>query len=191
MPLQSVCVYCGSSDGARAAYAEAAETFGRLLAQRGWRMVYGGGAVGLMGRVARSCLEAGGHVTGVMPGFLVDKEIALTEVTELIRVDDMHQRKAIMAQRADAFVALPGGFGTLEEMAEMFAWWTLDTHDKPCAFLNVEGYYDHLRAFFDRMATDGFLRVEYLEHLLFAEEPEALLDQLAAATPPPRRHKWD
>ena len=155
--LRSICVYCGSNSGARADYARAAEALGRAIAESGTRLVYGGGAVGLMGILARAAMAAGGPVTGVIPQFLKDRELMLREVNDLIVTADMHERKRLMFDRADAFVALPGGIGTLEEVVEIMTWGQLDQHVKPVLILNLNGFFDPLIALFRRMGEEGFL----------------------------------
>ncbi len=155
--LRSICVYCGANTGARPDYADAAEALGRTIAESGTRLVYGGGAVGLMGILARATMAAGGPVTGIIPQFLRDRELMLREVNDLIVTADMHERKKLMFDRADAFVALPGGIGTLEEVVEMMTWAQLDQHVKPVLILNLNGFYDPLIALFRRMGEEGFL----------------------------------
>ncbi len=155
--LRSICVYCGANTGARPDYADAAEALGRAIARSGTRLVYGGGAVGLMGILARAAMAAGGPVTGIIPQFLKDRELMLREVSDLIVTADMHERKRLMFDRADAFVALPGGIGTLEEVVEMMTWAQLDQHVKPVLILNLSGFYDPLVALFRRMNEEGFL----------------------------------
>jgi uncharacterized protein (TIGR00730 family) len=156
--ISSICVYCGAADGSRPAYREAARSLGQLLAGQGLRLIYGGGHVGLMGTLADAALAAGGEVTGVIPQQLIDKELGHRGLTELRIVADMHQRKQQMASMADAFIALPGGWGTLEELTEMLTWLQLGFHDKPVGLLNVAGYFDHLLAFAEHMQQEGFLR---------------------------------
>lgn len=160
--LRSICVYCGSNDGRSPEYARAAERLGRDMAEANVRLVYGGGSVGLMGIVARSVLAHGGQVTGIIPQFLRDREVMLKEVSELIVTADMHERKRIMFERSDAFVALPGGIGTLEEVVEMMTWAQLDQHEKPILIVNINGFWDPLIAQFGRMTGDGFLHKEFL-----------------------------
>lgn len=160
--LRNVCVYCGSNDGTSPAYAAAAEALGRDLADAGIRLIYGGGSIGLMGIVARTVLENGGSVTGIIPQFLKDREVMLGEASELIVTTDMHERKRIMFERADAFVALPGGIGTLEEVVEMMTWAQLDQHEKPILIVNTEGFWEPLIDQFRRMTDDGFLHKEFL-----------------------------
>ena len=156
--LQSICVYCGSGPGKNPAYVEAARAFGRILAKSRIGLVYGGGSLGLMGEIARSVLNHGGHVTGIIPGFLSEREHMLIEAQELIVVDDMHQRKQLMFVKSDAFVALPGGLGTLEEFVEQLTWSQLGRHAKPIVLANIEGFWDPLLVLFDRMGAEGFIR---------------------------------
>jgi uncharacterized protein (TIGR00730 family) len=173
--VRSVCVYCGSSTGSDPVYAEAAIALAQALAARGLRVVYGGAQVGLMGLIADTALEAGAEVVGVIPKVLVDWEVAHTGLTELHVVESMHERKALMAELADAFVALPGGIGTLEELIEVYTWSYLGIHDKPFAVLNTAGYYDGLTTFLDHAVAQGFLRPEVRAGLLVAADAEALL----------------
>ena len=160
--LTSICVYCGSANGADPAYAAAAEEFGALLAGSGIRLIYGGGSVGLMGIVARRVLAEGGQVTGIIPQFLKEREVMLTEVSELIVTPDMHERKRIMFERSDAFVALPGGIGTLEETVEMLTWAQLGRHAKPVALANINGFWNPLRELLSHMESQGFLAKTFL-----------------------------
>ncbi len=188
--MRRVCVFCGSSSGGRPEYAEAARRFGAALAGRGLGLVYGGGHVGLMGVLADAVLAAGGEVVGVIPQALVDRELAHGRLTELLVVDTMHQRKALMADRADAFAALPGGFGTADELFEILTWAQLGLHAKPVGLLNVAGFFAPLLAWVDLAVRDGFLRPEHRDLLAVADEPEALLGLLRrprrGALPP----KW-
>ena len=156
--MKSICVFCGSSYGALEAYADIARETGRAIAEQGYTLVYGGAKVGLMGTVADAALEAGGKVIGVLPRSLQDKEIGHEGLSELHLVDSMHERKAMMADLSDAFIALPGGVGTLEEIFEVWTWGQLGYHKKPCGFLNAEGYYDHLIAFLDHQTEQGFTK---------------------------------
>jgi uncharacterized protein (TIGR00730 family) len=188
--MRSVCVFCGSSSGSRAEYAAAARCIGAALAASGRRLIYGGGHIGLMGALADAALAAGGQVVGVIPRFLVEKELAHGGLTELVVTDAMHQRKAEMADRADAFAVLPGGFGTGDETFEALAWGQLGLHAKPVGLLNVAGYFDPLLGWLDHMVTEGFLREEHRDLVLSAEEPDRLLEMLAAWRPPPHRGKW-
>lgn len=182
--LNRICVFCGSSTGVRHEYAEAAQTVGALLAERGIELVYGGGNVGLMGEMADACLAAGGRVIGVIPQLLVGKELAHKGLTELRIVATMHERKAMMADLADAFIALPGGFGTWDEFCEVLTWSQLGIQHKGCALLNVLGYYDPLLALADRAVEEGFLRKENRELMLDGTDTAKLLDRLSDFAPP-------
>ena len=177
--LNSVCVFCGSSWGANPAYEQAARRVGRLLAERSLTLVYGGGNVGLMGAVADAAMEAGGKVVGVIPKSLADREVAHHGVTTLHIVASMHERKARMAELSDAFIALPGGYGTLDEFCEIVTWCQLGFHRKPCGILNVDGYFDALLKQFDLGVTQEFIRPEHREIVLSAVEPVELLEQLS------------
>ena len=184
--LRSVCVYCGSGAGTDPAFAEAARTLGRSLGEAGIGLVYGGGNVGLMGIVARAALDAGGHVTGIIPDFLKARERMLDDVQETIVVADMHTRKRLMFDRADAFVALPGGIGTLEELVEQLTWAQLGRHRKPILLLSVGGFWGPLVALLDHMRALGFIRPGLEAEYLVAEQPEeavALLRRASAARP--------
>jgi uncharacterized protein (TIGR00730 family) len=160
--LKSICVYLGANKGAAPVYADAARGLGSAMAEAGVRLVYGGGAVGLMGVLAHAVMEGGGQVTGIIPQFLKDREVMLTEVDDLIVTADMHERKSAMFERADAFVALPGGIGTLEEVVEVMTWAQLDRHVKPVLIVNINGFYDPLIALFDRMMKEGFLHKSFM-----------------------------
>jgi uncharacterized protein (TIGR00730 family) len=181
-----ICVFCGAASGHAPTYAAAARDLGELLAKRGIGLVYGGGNVGLMGELADAVLDAGGQAIGVIPQQLVDREIAHAGLTELHVVENLHQRKALMAGLADAFLTLPGGIGTMEELFEVWSWGKLGLHSKPCGLLNVDGYFDSLRVLADQMVTEGFLEPEYREMLMIEEQPSMLLDRLAAYVPPGR-----
>jgi uncharacterized protein (TIGR00730 family) len=183
--MDRLCVYCGSSPGARPAYRRAAERLGRTLADRETGLVYGGGDVGLMGAVADATLDAGGEVHGVIPESLVDAEVAHDGLTQLDVVDSMHARKQRMVDLADGFVALPGGFGTLEELTEVLTWTQLGLHDHPCGLLNVEGYYADLAAFFDHQVTEEFVSPDHRAMVIVEDDPETLLDRFAAYEAPP------
>jgi uncharacterized protein (TIGR00730 family) len=187
--VRRVCVYAGSNPGNDAAYADAARDLARHLAQRGIGLVYGGGKVGLMGVLADTVLAAGGEAIGVMPQALIDREIGHSALTELKVVGSMHERKALMAELSDAFVAVPGGIGTLEELIEVYTWSQLGIHDKACGVLNVRGYYDGLAAFLDHAVREGFLRPQHRAVLTVAGDPAVLLDRLAEYRPP-RVAKW-
>ena len=182
--MRRVCVFCGSTPGRRPEYGAATRAFGRLLAERGYGLVYGGGHVGLMGVVADAMLEAGGEVIGVMPHALIAREIGHRGLTTMHVVDSMHERKALMADLADAFVALPGGVGTFEEMFEAITWTQLGVHAKPCGLLNVDGFYDHLLRFLDHAWAEGFIKPETRAIVKASADPADLLDQLAAAEMP-------
>ena len=181
--MKYVCVFCGSSMGVQPAYKQAALALGDALARRNFGLVYGGGNVGLMGTIADATLAAGGEVIGVIPDFMVAKEIAHTGLTQLHIVKSMHERKTMMAQLSDAFVALPGGYGTLEEFCEILTWAQLGLHQKPFGLLNVNGYYSPLLKFFDQAVTEEFLRPINRSLVLETSEPENLLDLLANYQP--------
>jgi uncharacterized protein (TIGR00730 family) len=181
--MTSVCVFCGSNLGDKPIYREMASMLGRRLAERGITVVYGGGNVGLMGVLADAALEAGGTVIGVIPQALVDWEVAHAGLTELIVVQSMHERKARMADASDAFVALPGGFGTFEEFCEVLTWSQLGLHKKPCGLLNVGGFYDPLLALFDRAVQDRFLRPEHRNLVMADTDVDVLLERLASYRP--------
>ncbi|MCF7203802.1 TIGR00730 family Rossman fold protein [Pseudomonas oligotrophica] len=183
MALKSICVFCGASTGANPLYREAAAAMGRSLAERGMTLVYGGGAVGLMGVVADAALAAGGQVIGIIPQSLKDAEIGHPGLTRLEVVDGMHARKARMAELADAFVALPGGLGTLEELFEVWTWGQLGYHAKPLGLLDVGGFYAGLGQFLDHLVEEGFVRAQYREMLQREATPEALLERLEAWQP--------
>ncbi len=178
--IRNVCVYCGSSDGADARFAEAAEELGRTLAAERIGLVYGGGGEGLMGRLARSTIAAGGAVTGVIPRFLVRKEHPLTDVQEMLVVDSMHERKQAMFDRADAFIALPGGIGTLEELVEQMTWAQLNRHVKPILIADIGGFWRPLLALLAHMRIDGFIREGFEARYLVAEKMEDAVPMLRA-----------
>lgn len=178
--VKSLCVYCGSSSRAKPVYVEAAKALGTALATRGWTLVYGGASCGLMGTVADAALAEGGRVVGVLPSFMGERELAHPSLTELHLVGSMHERKAKMAELADGFIALPGGFGTLDEMFEVLTWAQIAIHAKPCAFYNVAGFYDPLFAFLDHMSAEGLLRPQHRELPLCHDNLETLLDLIAA-----------
>lgn len=184
--MKRVCVYCGSGVGAETGYAEAARSLGRALVREGIGLVFGGGRIGMMGILAETVLAGGGEVVGVIPEHLREKGLALESVTSLRVVDGMHSRKALMADLADAFIALPGGFGTAEEFFEILTWAQIGLHAKPCGLLNVDGYFDHLVRFVDHAVGEEFIAPAHRALLLVDEEPDALLRRLAshkAATP--------
>lgn len=176
--IKNICVYCGSAEGDDPRYAIAAENFGRALAKAGIGLVFGGGSCGLMGVVARSTLNAGGRVTGIIPGFLDEREIALQGLTDLIVVDDMHTRKRLMFEKSDAFVALPGGIGTLEELTEQLTWIQLGRHTKPLVIADIAGFWRPLLSLFAHMHNSGFIREGYDVRYLVAERIEDILPMI-------------
>ncbi|MCA9796407.1 MAG: TIGR00730 family Rossman fold protein [Candidatus Eremiobacteraeota bacterium] len=184
MAIKALCVFCGSSPGRDPVYAAAAAEFGIKMVEAGYHLVYGGGRVGLMGVVADSVMRAGGEVVGVIPHFLNSKEIGHDGVTRLEAVDTMHERKARMEKLSDAFVALPGGFGTYEEILEIITWGQLGLHRKPIGLLNLKGYYQPLLAQVDRGVEEGFIKPSYRQLLVSADKPTALLEALASYEPP-------
>ncbi len=189
--MKRICVFCGSSPGAHADYLAAAGDLGRELTERGWSLVYGGASVGLMGHIADSVLSRGGEVIGVIPESLEKKEIAHPGLSELHIVDSMHERKALMADLSDGFVALPGGLGTLEELFEMLTWSQLGFHTKPSGLLNIRGYYEKLLAFLDHTVSERFVGAEHRGYILSDSEPAALLDAMvASARKRPTQSKW-
>lgn len=187
--MKRVCVFAGSSAGSRPAYRDSAEEFGRVLAARQIGLVYGGARVGLMGVIADAVLASGGQVTGVIPAALAAKEVAHNGVADLRIVGSMHERKAVMADLADAFVALPGGWGTLEEFFEVLTWGQLGLHRKPCGLLNAQGYFDGLLSFVGHSIEEGFVKCEYRSMISVADSPEGLLELLASFEPP-SVEKW-
>jgi uncharacterized protein (TIGR00730 family) len=187
---RAVCVFCGSSAGSRPEYADAARRLGRELAGHGLELVYGAGHVGLMGVLADAALEAGGRVVGVIPGALVARELAHRGLTELHVVETMHQRKALMADRSDAFVALPGGFGTADELFEILTWAQLGIHQKPVGLLNVLGYFDPLLGWVGHCVREGFLRSQHRQLLLVGDEPSALVGRLLSRPAVRPVEKW-
>ena len=183
--MKSICVYCGSNSGRVPAFTAAADSLGKLLAERRIKLVYGGGQVGLMGTLADAVLEAGGEVEGVIPEFLALKEIAHMTLSRLHVVKSMHARKAMMESLSEGFIAMPGGIGTMEELFEIWTWGQLGQHRNPVGLLNVDGYYDALVAFLDTMTEQGFLTPEHRSALLVSDDAEALLDMFAAYDAPP------
>ena len=179
-----ICVYAGSNPGELPVYREAAAALGATLAGRGIGLVYGGGRTGLMGAVADGCRAAGGHVTGIIPGFLEQKEVAHHEIDDLRVVGSMHERKTLMAELSDGFIALPGGIGTFEELFEIWTWSQLGQHRKPCGLLNVSGFYDRLVEFLDGVVADGFLKEDHRRTLITDTDAGHLLDAFAAYEPP-------
>jgi uncharacterized protein (TIGR00730 family) len=188
--VRRVCVFCGSSPGARPAYAEATAELARTLVRDRLGLVYGGANVGLMGTLADTVLSEGGEAIGVIPHALVEKEIAHTGLHDLRVVGSMHERKALMADLADAFVALPGGLGTLEELLEIYTWAQLGLHQKPCALLDVNGYYAGIAAFLNHAVQERFLREEHRTMLIVEHEPGALVDRLKHFEPDAFQPKW-
>ena len=182
--IRSICVFCGASAGGDEAYRRGAATVGATLARRGIRLVYGGGRLGLMGAVADAALAAGGEVVGVIPRGLVDRELAHEGATELVVVETLHERKAEMAVRSDAFLALPGGLGTLEELAEVLSWAQLDLHAKPIGLLDVNGYFGALAVFLDHAVAEGFVAERHRRLLLRETDLDALLAAFEAWVPP-------
>ena len=189
MKIKKICVYCGSSSGKNPAYSQAAVNLALALCERNIGLVYGGGAVGIMGTVADAVLAAGGEAVGVIPKALAIKEVAHNSLSELHVVASMHERKAMMADLADGFIALPGGWGTLEEIFEILTWAQLGFHDKPCGLLNIEGYYDGLIGFLENSFEQQFVNELYRPMLMKAREPLTLLDQFATYRAPKVR-KW-
>jgi len=176
--FNSICVYCGSHKGAQPEYMAAARHLGQLLAEQKIHLIYGGASVGLMGILADSALAEGGQVTGVIPEQLAERELAHRELTHLHTVPDMHQRKSVMASLSDAFIALPGGMGTLEELFEVLTWSQLGIHAKPCGVLNILGYYEGLLGFLDHQVMEGFLKSEQRRQLQVSDDPRDLLQRL-------------
>jgi uncharacterized protein (TIGR00730 family) len=188
--MKSICVFCGSSTGSNSKYVAAAKHLGQLLAQKNITLVYGGGNVGLMGEIANSVLNNQGEAVGIIPQFLVEKELVHHKLSELRVVESMHERKAMMAQLADGFVALPGGFGTLEETVEVLTWTQLGLHRKPIGLLNVENYFDCLHDFFKHMVREKFLHTEYKDMILIKEKADEMIESLIAFQLP-EIDKWD
>jgi len=182
--MKRIAVFCGSSNGASELYIQGAKALGKELAKRNISLVYGGASVGVMGAVADAVLEAGGHVIGVMPTFLEEREISHKNLSELIVVESMHERKAKMAELVDGFITLPGGPGTLEEFFEIFTWAQLGLHQKPCGLLNINDYYTPLISLFNHMTEEQFLQEKYRSMALVDTEPQGLLDQFNTYEPP-------
>ena len=187
--IRRLAIFCGSNPGARPEYKAVTRSFGNALCERGIEVVYGGSSVGLMAVLADTMLEAGGGITGVIPRMLVDREVANTALSDLRIVESMHERKSLMAELADGFVALPGGIGTLEEFFEIWTWAQLGMHEKPCGLLNVAGYFDPLLSFLDRAVDEGFVRQVHREMVVVESDPEALIDKFGEYDPP-RVVKW-
>lgn len=182
--MKNICIFTGSSSGAKQHYLEAAQELGRAIAAQGMGIVYGGATIGLMGGVADACLEAGGPVIGVIPRALADLEVAHTGLTQLHIVGSMHERKALMAERSDGFIALPGGLGTLDELFEIWTWAQLGEHQKPVALLNVDGFFDPLLAYLDHVVEEGFIKPEHRNMLIVCSTANETLDAMAAYAPP-------
>ena len=187
--MRSICVFCGSNAGASEAYAAATRALARAIAGRGLKLVYGGGSIGLMGVLGGEALAAGGHVIGVTPRRLVEKELVRNNLSEFHVVETLQERKSLMAELSDGFIALPGGFGTLDELFEMLTWTQLGYHRKPCALLDVEGYFERLIAFLDHSVEQRFVTAAHRAILIVERDPDAMLDRLAAE-PPPKSSKW-
>ena len=183
MSTLSICVYCGSRPGESGVHADAARAVGTEIGRRGWRLVYGGGRAGLMGVVADAALAAGACVVGVIPQSLMARELGHTGLSELFVVETMHERKMMMAERSDAFLALPGGIGTFEELFEVWSWRQLGYHDKPLGLLNVSGYYDTLLAFLHQSRANGFMSQVQLDLLEIASDPQLMLQRLGDLSP--------
>jgi len=188
-PLQRLCVFCGSSKGSNPAHLAAAQNLGRELAQRGLGLVYGGGNIGLMGALADAALAAGGHIIGVIPEALLAKEVGHRGLPDLRIVKTMHERKALMAELIDGFIALPGGFGTFEEFFEVLTWSQLGLHSKPCGVLNISGFFDPLLELINHSVSEGFVRATHRELVIVETDLERLLERMANFQAPPI-HKW-
>lgn len=182
--LNRICVFCGTNTGSRPAYGAAARKLGQILAEQGIELVYGGASVGIMGELADAVQEHGGHVTGIIPQQLMEKEAAHTGIPNLIVVASMHQRKSQMADMSDGFIALPGGIGTLEGFFEILTWGQLGIHSKPSGILNVEGYFDQLTGFLDHAVQEGFLTETHRHAIMVESDPTRLLERMRAFTPP-------
>lgn len=188
--MKSICIFCGSSWGHSKAFEEAAVFLSEEIAARGFKLVYGGASVGLMGACADAALAVGGEVIGILPNQLKRREIDHQGLTEIHFTDSMHERKAMMAELSDAFISLPGGIGTMDEMFEVWTWAMLGWHDKPSALMNVNGYYDDLLRFLDRTVTDGFVKQPHRDMLIVEEDAKILLDRLQNYEPPRNVAKW-
>jgi len=186
--LKTICVYCGANPGNHPQYAAAARALGQAMVAQNLALVYGGGNVGLMGVLASQALASGGEVVGVIPQSLKNRELAHSGLSELIVVQDMHERKLTMAGLADGFIAMPGAAGTLEEIFEAWTWAQLGYHTKPCAFFNMDGYFDTLLSFVDQMVSSGFMAEEYRDMLIVSDDPEVILAAFKTYTPP--GEKW-
>jgi len=182
--MKRICVFCGSSLGAKPEYSKAAQELGYLMAQKGIGLVYGGASVGIMGEVANAVLKEGGEAIGVIPGFMVEKELAHKKLSDLRVVNSMHERKALMAELSDGFIALPGGFGTFEEFFEVLTWGQLSIHTKPCGLLNICNYYDKLIEFIDYSVKEQFVKVDCRALVLAGNEPKDLLEKMQSYQAP-------
>ena len=187
--MKRICVFCGSSAGNNAKYIKSARKLGETLTQNDITLIYGGSNVGLMGEIANAMIGRNGNVIGIIPQVLVEKEVAFTHLQDLRIVDSMHERKALMAELADGFISMPGGFGTLEETIEMLTWTQLGIHEKPLGLLNVEGYFDRLCEFIDHMVSEGFLVQGFRDMVLMDDNPDGLLDKMIKFNPP-QIDKW-
>lgn len=186
--INSICIYCGSSPGRIEAYGTAAQALAAALVSRNIRLIYGGAGIGIMGMVADQVLKLGGQAIGVIPKALAHKEVAHPNLTELHVTQSMHERKMLMAELADGFIALPGGIGTLEELFEIWTWAQLGFHQKPCGLLNVAGYYDALISFLDHVAAEQFVKPHHRAMLMVEADPQLLLDRYVNYQPPPVKH---
>ncbi len=182
--MQRICVFCGSSPGNKPIYSQAAIALGKKLAENKLEIVFGGGGVGLMGKLARAALAEGGNVIGIIPKSIADKEVALTTLDDLRIVGSMHERKALMAELSDGFIALPGGIGTLEEFIEILTWSQLGFHKKPCGLLNTNSYFDKLINFLQHMTDEHFLERTFLDHLIIDSDPQTLINRFRSYLPP-------
>lgn len=187
--MKRICVFCGSSPGNNSKYTKAARKLGETLTDGGITLIYGGSNIGLMGEIANAMIQRNGQVIGIIPQVLVEKEVAFTHLQDLRVVPSMHERKALMADLADGFISMPGGFGTLEETVEMLTWTQLGIHSKPLGLLNVEGYFDRLCEFIDHMVTEGFLVQVFRDMILSDDHPSGLLDKMIKFSPP-QIDKW-
>ncbi len=182
--MKRICIFCGSSPGSRPEYLAAAQELGSLLVKKDIELVYGGGRVGMMGEIASTVLKRGGRVIGVIPRDLVDREVAFTELPDLRVVGSMHERKALMAELSDGFIALPGGLGTIEEIFEVLTWGQLGLQHKPCGFLDVSGYYQKLISFLDHAVSQQFIEIEHRAMIMIDKDPEALVEKFNTYQPP-------
>ncbi len=189
--MKRICVFCGSSSGAQAEYNQVAQQLGHALVRKNIGLVYGGGRVGIMGKIAQTVMESGGEVIGVIPKGLAEREVAFMELADLRVVDSMHSRKALMVELSEGFIALPGGLGTIEEFFEVLTWGQLGIHQKPCGLLNVQGYFNKLLEFIDHTVSERFVEKEHRSMILMAETPEGLLQQFETYEPPTiDKAKW-